>query len=296
MGVVNVRTLTELIELRAKESPNKIAFKFIDYKTDLIKTITYQELYNKAIIVASKLQKRIAVGDRVLLIYPPGLDLITALFGCLFAGGVAILVYPPTNTKLVQKIQHIITDAKPSCALCTSDFANKLKQLKRIKFLCKIPLIKYLGMRLFKHVYKLSQWDVEHLKLITIEQSTSENTYIPILIQPQQIALLQYSSGSTNKPKGVVLTHQNLIHNMRLIFQEMCGNSSDHVCCFWLPPYHDMGLIGGILTPILGGLESILLSPMDFLKNLSKTAKSSPEPRGSGDEKRESRDCHTIRK
>ncbi|MCL9684273.1 alpha/beta fold hydrolase [Legionella maioricensis] len=270
MGVVdnkNIQTLTELIELRAIDSSDKTAFTFIEPQTDSIQTLTYKELRDKAIAVAAELQKqKITPGDRVLLVYPPGLDLIIAMFGCMFAGGICILTYPPATDKMVQKIQHIITDAKPDWALCTRNFANQFRQLKRAKSAFKIPLMKHLGKRILKRAYTLSHWDVEHLKWITTDQLRSKNTYKPEKIESKQNVLFQYSSGSTSKPKGIVLTHQNLVHNIETIYKEMCGNRSDHICCFWLPPYHDMGLICGIFTPIFGGMPSILLSPIDFLK------------------------------
>lgn len=269
MGVVdkkNIQTLTELIEQRAIEFPDKMAFKFIEPQTDSIQTLTYKELRDKAYAVVGELQKQITPGDRVLLVYPPGLDLIIAMFGCMSSGGICILTYPPATDKFVQKIQHIIADAKPSWALCSSDFANKFRQLKLAKSVFKIPVIKHLGKRVLKEAYKLSHWDVEHLKWIITDKLKTKNTHKPIDIRPEQIALFQYSSGSTNKPKGIALTHQNLVHNVKTLYKEMCGNHSNHVGCFWLPPYHDMGLLGGLLTPIYGAILSIKIASHTQLK------------------------------
>lgn len=263
----SVLTLTHLLDMRALELPDQIAFKFYDAKSGLLQAITYKELRDKSIVVAGLLQEKMKPGERVLLVYPPGFELIIAMFGCMYAGGICILTYPPANDKLVRKMQHIITDSKPSIALCARNFSHKFKQLKLAKSLFKIPLVSRLSKRMLHKVFELSNWDVERLKWVVTDQLKQEATYNPIEITPKQLVLFQYSSGSTSRPKGIMLTHQNLMHNIEAIHTEICGGRSNHTACFWLPPYHDMGLIGGIFSPILAKSPSILLSPLDFLRS-----------------------------
>ncbi|CEG55811.1 alpha/beta fold hydrolase [Legionella fallonii] len=261
-----IPTLTRLIDIRASELPDQVAFKFYDAKSGILQTLTYKELRDKALAVAGLLQKTIKPGDRVLLVYPPGFELIIAMFACMYVGGVCILTYPPLNDKFVQKIQHIIADAKPRLALCVKDFSVKFNQLKLAKSLFKIPLVHHLSKRMLHKVFELSNWDVDSLKWVVTDQLKKETVYNPIEIEPEQVVLFQYSSGSTSQPKGIMLTHQNLMHNLEAIHAGMCGSQSDLVACFWLPPYHDMGLIGGIFSPIFARSPSILFSPMDFLR------------------------------
>ncbi len=262
----SIPTLPHLLDIRASELPNQIAFKFYDSKSGLLQTLTYKELRDKSIAVAGILQKEIKPGDRVLLVYPPGFELIIAMFGCMYAGGVCVLTYPPVSERLVRKTQHIIADSKPRVALCVRDFAYKFKQLKLAKLLFNIPLVNRLSKRMLHKAFELSNWDVGRLKWVVTDQLKKEVAYNPIEITPEQLALFQYSSGSTNRPKGIMLTHQNLMHNIETIHAEICDEQSDLTACFWLPPYHDMGLIGGIFSPIFARYPSILFSPIDFLR------------------------------
>ncbi len=134
-------TLVDLLEYRAESQPDSVVFEFLTDVDGTSQHITYGELARHARSIATSLrQKKLSIGDRAVIIYPPGLELISAYFGCLYAGIIAVPVYPPLNSKLVQKLQHIILDAKPSIILSTQNIIKKIRWLKWLKklkiFLC----------------------------------------------------------------------------------------------------------------------------------------------------------------
>ena len=178
-----------------------------------------------------------------MLLYPPGLDYIAAFFGCLYAGFIAVPAYPPRLNRPVPRIQAIVADAGATVALTTTQFLENLEQR-------------------FDHARELRSlhW------LNTDKLDVSANgAWQPPPITPDTLAFLQYTSGSTSTPKGVQLSHGNLIHNIQAIARGFhLDDTSKGV--FWLPSYHDMGLIGGILTPMYINGPSHLMSPAAFLQ------------------------------
>ncbi|HVV68847.1 MAG TPA: amino acid adenylation domain-containing protein [Gammaproteobacteria bacterium] len=237
--------LIDLLELRASQRPTDILYRFLSERFDDVSILRYAELAGQAKAIAVELTKNAMPGDRVLLIYPPGLELIAASFGCIYAGLIAIPIYPPVNIKLAEKLQRIIVDATPSLIASTQDIAEKVKQFK---------FFKHLDFEKLAWVYTdrvaLNQAEIWHKPSITNEQ----------------LAFLQYTSGSTGNPKGVMLSHQNLLHNLQLIREGFSLDTSDSIVS-WLPPYHDMGLIGNILSALYVGMECTLMSPVTFLQN-----------------------------
>lgn len=234
MEIPSVNTLVELLKLRASNEPSSLAYQFF-YDFDLnCEAINYEELDKRANEIAyTLLQKGLKKGDRVLLIYNPGIDLIVSFFGCLYAGMIALPIYPPTNFKLKEKLKLIIDDANPSLILTNIELQDHLVQILNLEQICTDNL----GERL---------------------------EFLPCGIDENSLAYLQYTSGSTSEPKGVKITHRNLIDNVKLlanIFFEIKNSVS------WLPPYHDMGLVTGIILPLSLGIPARLLSPGHFLKN-----------------------------
>ena len=205
--------------------------------------ITYAELDRKARALGAWLLSEGMAGKRVLLLYPSGLDFIAAFMGCLYGGAIAVPAYPPRKNRSVERIEAIAADAEASVALTTRDEVDRFDALR-----ATAPSLEHL-------IWKVdSELDVawaDRWERPDIDGST--------------LAFLQYTSGSTGTPKGVMLSHENLLHNSLRIMQafEITRSQSG---VFWLPSFHDMGLIGGILVPLYGGKFNVLMSPVAFLQ------------------------------
>ncbi len=235
--------LVELLGLRSIYQSNQLAYTFLqDGETTEI-NLTYQELNTQARSIASWLQKQGLTGHRVLLLYPPGLEFITAFFGCLAAGVTAVPAYPPRPNRSMERLESIVDDAQATAVLTTTSVEQKLEST-------------------------LAKQDkLASLKWLTTDNLGSDwlESWQAPQINPETLAFLQYTSGSTGQPKGVMVTHGNLLHNQQLI-QDGLGHNEQSQGVIWLPPYHDMGLIGGIIQPLHQGFPVVLMSPMHFLQ------------------------------
>ena len=241
---IKAATLVDILRNRAREQPNFSIYNFlVDGENEKL-DLTYGELEQKAKAIAAYLQSITSPQDRVLLLYPAGLDYITAFFGCLYAGVIAIPAYPPRPNRSLNRIQNILHNAQTDIALTNSDtFQSLEKQLE------KTPELKKL------------RWIATN----AIASSQEKNWREPN-ISEDSIAFLQYTSGSTAEPKGVKIAYENLLHNLEAIHR-CFRHSPQSKGVIWLPPYHDMGLIGGILQPLYGGFPVTLMSPLMFLQN-----------------------------
>lgn len=236
----NCPTLVDLLQCRSGDHPNKKAFIFLQDGENEEITLTYQELGRRSRAIAAQLQSMGMVGERALLLYPPGLDFLAAFFGCLYAGVVAVPAYPPHNQRNTPRIQAIIADAQAAIALTTSTLLPKVQSL--------------IGDNYRFH------W----LATDSLEPGIETAWQAPFINQ-DSLVFLQYTSGSTGTPKGVMLSHSNLLHNAAVTYKFM-EHSPESKFVSWLPVYHDMGLIGGILQPLYGGFPCILMSPATFLQ------------------------------
>ncbi|MFL5666965.1 MAG: condensation domain-containing protein, partial [Ktedonobacteraceae bacterium] len=206
---------------------------------------TYAKLDQQARAIAAHLQELGLEGERGLLLYPPGLEYIAAFFGCLYAGVTAVPIYPPRSHKPTERLQAIVADTQAKVALSTSLILAGAEQ-----WLAHTP-------------------DLQALKRLatdTIQVADAERWREPSSVGEETLAFLQYTSGSTSTPKGVMLTHGNLLYNSALIYQGFELNEESRGVS-WLPPYHDMGLIGGILQPLYCGIPVTLMSPVAFLQS-----------------------------
>ncbi|HEX6291073.1 MAG TPA: amino acid adenylation domain-containing protein [Herpetosiphonaceae bacterium] len=243
---IALNTLVELLHWRAHHQPNQLAYRFLlDGEADTVE-ITYAELDRQARAISTLLPPNVT-GQRVLLLYAPGIEYIAAFFGCLYAGAIAVPAYPPQSARmdrtLPRRLRAIVQDAQPLVALTTRAI---------------LPIGEALAAHdpIMQRVHWLPTDDlaVEH----------ADEWRMPA-IDGAALAFLQYTSGSTATPKGVMLTHGNLLHNSKLI-QHGIQSSADSQGVIWLPPYHDMGLIGGILQPLYAGFPVTLMSPLAFLQ------------------------------
>lgn len=259
--------MVELLNLQAQKIEQDRLF-FLNSSTSIEEKLNYPSLRIRAQSIAARIQQHTQPGDRVLLIYQPGLDFICAFYACLYAGVIAVPVYPPAEKKLIEKLQAVIQNSEPKIILSTESIIKQITKLKYVKALQNLPFVTYLMERFQENAYELTQWDFDKFTWINTDTiSTDEaNDYKEPLIKPENIAFLQYTSGSTGQPKGVMVSHSNLLNNLQFI-NEYYSAKHDSVCVIWLPPYHDMGLIGGILYPVFTGIPVYLMSPLTFLRN-----------------------------
>lgn len=240
-------SLVDILRCRAKDQPQKLAYRFLkDGEHDEV-GITYGELDRRACSIGANLQASVKVGDRALLLFPPGLDFIAAFFGCLYAKVIAVPVPPPHPARLKKSLAatlYIVGDAKPAVAMLSSALFEAIQFQNHFRDQFK-------GMKLFvTEGNGLKDW--------------SEQWQQPE-VGRNDIAFLQYTSGSTNSPRGVMVSHKNLLHNLSLI-EASFGQTSESRTVIWLPPYHDMGLIGGILQPLYTGNPVTLIPHLMFLQ------------------------------
>src|SRR5215211_8416671 len=188
-------TLLDVLRFRAEQEPERQAYVFlVDGETAEI-GLSYGELDARARAIGALLQNRVQSGERVLLLYPPGLEYIAAFFGCLYAGAVAVPVYPPRMNQNLVRLESIIEDSQPALTLTnslslsrSSTQFDKTPTLQNLRYLVTDTLADELA----------DQWQDPNV--------TSEN-----------LAFLQYTSGSTSEPKGVMISHANLLHNAQMM-------------------------------------------------------------------------------
>jgi 8-amino-7-oxononanoate synthase len=237
-------SLVEAMRFWANTCPNKVALYLTDGESEEDVSMTYAELDHGARATAVRILENHPTGSRCLLLYPPGtLEFVVGFFGCLYAGCVAVPAFPPRRNRKGARIQNIAEDCQSSVALTTSDAVAQLFRDDGIRAEMK---------------------NIDLVGTDAIDRSIALQ-FSDIPIDPSQLAILQYTSGSTGQPKGVMLTHENVIRNceiISLLFEEQHKNTG----VSWLPTYHDMGLVGGILSPLFFGASMVLMSPMTFLQ------------------------------
>ncbi len=242
-NLTNSINLIELLHHRAVHQPNRIAYTFlVDGEIEEV-SLTYLELEQQARAVAVRLINRGAIGERALLLYPPGIEFIIAFWGCLYAGVIAVPVYPPRRNQRMTRLQGIVLDSQAKFALTTTSILGAIAK---------------------SFSEETSLTSLHCIATDDIPVDPGMDWHAPSLAQ-DALAFLQYTSGSTGAPKGVMVSHGNLMHNSAAI-QQYFGHTSDSQGVIWLPLYHDMGLIGGVLQPLYSGFPVTLMSPVDFLQ------------------------------
>jgi 8-amino-7-oxononanoate synthase len=234
--------LVDSLRYWTEQTPESTAFYFSDGEAEEIR-LSYEALDRRARAIGSHLVANGLRGERILLLYPPGLDFVSGFMGCLYAGATAIPAYPPRRNRYMSRIDAISDDAQAKAALTVADVGDRVQSLLK-----EAPSL------------QAAMW-------IATDQipDSAADSWEPPTFEDSSLAVLQYTSGSTGNPKGVMLSHSNLIHNCRLIVGSFEANSNT-VGLSWLPTYHDMGLVGGVLMPLFIGRPNVLISPMSFLQ------------------------------
>ncbi len=247
-----MNTIIDALEHWAAVHPDKCLYSFLDIDGRERDTYTYLAFHERTRHLAQHLclEKGLVRGDRVLLVYPPGLELIAAFVACARIGVIPVPVYPPTPMNFesgLAKLTYIARDCEAKAALTTRGFFGSYHLL--------------LARRKISALWRTAP-ALPALMWITTDDARGI-AFDAFGNDPDPILFLQYTSGSTSDPKGVVVSHANVIHN--------CGSTIDHVMTgvSWLPQYHDMGLIGYYLFPLVVGGTTYGFSPLDFLKRPS---------------------------
>ena len=243
-------SILDHLDSLAAEHPDKLLYSYLDVNGDPIESYTYASFLCRAQAIAGHLQKngRFAAGDRLLLAYPPGLEMICAFFGCVRAGLIPVPVYPPSSRgfqSALYKMVHIAKDCQAAGILTSRDYHASLKT------------------NLARSGVAASGVDVDYISSLPWIPTEDFADVVPFqrVADPTHILFLQYTSGSTMEPKGVIVTHENILNTYDLVI--------DHpspVVVSWLPQYHDMGLIGCYLYPALKGGTTYGFAPMDFIQ------------------------------
>jgi acyl-CoA synthetase (AMP-forming)/AMP-acid ligase II/acyl carrier protein len=233
-----------LLRRRAREDPERAAYTFLADGDVERGTLTYGEVDRRARAIAATLQSLGLAGERALLLFPPGLDYVEAFFGCLYAGVIAVPAYPPRRNRSLERIRAITADARAAVVLSTRMAGLAVERLAD-----QMPGLH--GVRcLFSDQFPEQAAEAWH------EPAPSG----------ESLAFLQYTSGSTAMPRGVMLTHDNLLHNCYWV-ERRFEHTPESIGVIWLPPYHDMGLVGGLLQPLYVGLHCYLMSPVSVFSS-----------------------------
>ena len=240
------RSLVDLLRRRARETPDRLAYQFlIDGKSEGVR-LTYRELDRQAHAIRDRLLRSGQRADRALLIYPPGHEFLPAFFGCLYAGIIAIPLPPPDSARLARalpRLKAVTADAQASLVLTTAGIHRTLERHLDDEF---------------------GQLDWISTDEITAGSQSVEDSHgwEP---SANDVAFLQYTSGSTSTPKGVTISHGNVLHQCRIL-SEAEGYSSHSVTATWMPYHHDYGLIEGLMQPLFCGVPCYFMSPLAFIK------------------------------
>jgi acyl-CoA synthetase (AMP-forming)/AMP-acid ligase II len=253
-----ITTIPQILKFRAEHTPDETAYIFLKDGEDDEEKITYRELYLSSVSIAEQLKESGKEGSLALMLFAPGLDFIKSLYACFLAGIIAVPAYPPRKNRSLDRIKILVADSGAGIVLSTSDIYqtfersfSDLDELKMLKWIC----VDKTGSQ---------------------ENNPKANIKMP---EPQDVALLQYTSGSTGQPKGVMVKHVNITRNLEFIRQSF-SLSRKSVSVTWLPSFHDMGLIDGVIGPVYNGYPGVIIPPVAFIQKPVRWLKAISRYRG----------------
>ncbi len=239
-------TLVDLLRERARRRGDACAYTFLEDGEIEAARMTYGTLDRRARAVAAAIRAASAAGERAILLYPAGLDFLEGFFGCLYAGVIAIPTPPPEASRLKRtapRLEAIAADARASLVLTTSKIRELIEQGRDARFRRR-PM----------------RW----IATDRIDTGFADDWHEPSL-SGESLAYLQYTSGSTSTPKGVMIGHRNLIFHVAQL-RRSCGYGPDSVTVTWMPNFHDYGLVEGLLEPLFNATPCFVMSPFAFVK------------------------------
>jgi amino acid adenylation domain-containing protein len=229
------QTIVTALRRWAEEHPNRKAFSFMTAPEDRPDCITYSELDRKASLIAGRLARVSEFGDRALLMSPQGIEFIVAFFGCLYASRIAVPAFPPHGSRGLRRLQRIAADSGAKVILGNP------------------------GARASGRASIAALWP--QMDFLTVDDGQSPPDAPPISPpSPSDIAFLQYTSGSTGAPKGVIVSHENVLRNVTAV-AEAFGQTGESSLVCWLPLFHDMGLVGNVLLNVFAGAHCLIIPP-----------------------------------
>jgi acyl-CoA synthetase (AMP-forming)/AMP-acid ligase II/acyl carrier protein len=238
-------TIVDALKYWAAAQPDKTAYRFLPDGEGQPDVVTYAQLLQRVQGIASQLQRW--RGERALMLFHSGVEFLETFLACLYAGVIAVPAYPPRRNHNFERLQAIVGDCTPQLILTTEN----IRQYAEPMFVQAASLD--------------GRWMPQNVHWISTERIDTTVPFDCELPDPTQIAFLQYTSGSTGNPKGVMVSHDNLIYNERIIHSALQIGPEYHVVS-WLPLFHDMGLIGAALYPLFTGIDALLMPPAAFLQ------------------------------
>ena len=248
---MNEVDMDAILRRRAAATPDDVALRFLRNGEDDIVDLTYRQLDLRAAHLAGQLRQRLAPGARVLLVLEPGLNYVTALFAIFKAGATAVPSFPPVGTRAVARFASICKDCHAQLVIAEGSLQASADRLEAsLAAEGNFPEWLFIAGDFFDAL------EAQPLFASTKGDERSD---------AQSPALLQYTSGSTGNPKGVVLSAANLVSNSRVLDIRL-GSAQKHVGFTWLPPYHDMGLMGALLLSVYSGFTLVVMTPAHFVQ------------------------------
>jgi acyl-CoA synthetase (AMP-forming)/AMP-acid ligase II/acyl carrier protein len=235
-------TFVDVLERHTKNFPDKVAYHLLEDGITETDRITYGELNSRVKSMAAYFQSNFSKGDRALMLFPSGLEFPISLVSCFYSGIIAVPAYPPRKNRMFHRFEAILKDCNPAFILTTR--------------------------KIFEDIQKnfSEEESLKNSRYVIYEDFSIDPgpSWQRAEIRTDDIALLQYTSGSTGTPNGVMVSHGNIMHNSEFIKQSF-GHTGEVTCVHWLPGFHDMGLIGALLQPLYVGGKNVIIPPNSFL-------------------------------
>src|SRR5260221_5896763 len=240
------KNFIEVCESSCARNGPRLAYRYA-HRTGADQSLSFSALRADAMALPARLQGMGEPGDRALTIWPQGMSYIRALWGCLYSGLVAVPAYAPRNTHHLERLQTIVHDAEARVVLLTSAQRRSVRNLAGKSGL------------------------LSSIRWVVVDDPASDDrdaavdpgAWVAPSLEPGQLALLQYTSGSVRAPRGVMVSHRNLIANQEMI-KDAFRHHTDTISVLWIPLFHDMGLVG-VFQSVYAGFSSHLMSPLDFV-------------------------------